>query len=249
LVFFVLGGGRRVKNYERFIDPQAKGDEMKGNASIIFAFVCIAAIISTGCMGSAPADIPVQEVTAPAASPAISQNLTPAESPVIENVSALKEESTNAPVMENTTVPAEVSATIPPMNADPILHRYVFRWPNAVENNLYGYEYKFYPDGSVIYKYGIVTEVSSNLKINPTQQMGGTWTNIGNSNYLVKILPEGKSGQYYTREYTLVPEYEDPLYPGKIYREHIESNYERDAIFPGYEKTDRMYFPERAKID
>jgi len=222
---------------------------MKGNASIIFAFMCITAIFSAGCMGSAPADIPVKVVTTPAASPTIPENPTTVESPVIENVSAPKEETTDAPSVENITGTAMDSATIPPMNADPILHRYVFRWPNAVENNMYGYEYKFYPDGSVIYKYGIVTEVSSNLKINPTQQMGGTWTNIGNSNYLVKILPEGQSGQYYTREYTLVTEYEDPLYPGKIYKEHIESNYERDAIFPGYEMTDRMYFPERAKID
>jgi hypothetical protein len=222
---------------------------MKVNAGIIFAFVCIATILCAGCMGSAPAGTPVTEVTTPAASLTITEVPKTMEPAVVETATAPTQAATHTPATANTTGTEKVSATIPPGDADPILHRYVFRWPDAIENNIYGYEYKFYPEGSVIYKYGIVTEVSSNLRINPTQQMGGTWTNIGNSTYLVKILPEGQSGQYYTREYILIPDYEDPRYPGKIYREHIESDYERDAIFPGYEKTDRMYFPERAKID
>ncbi|MCK9580112.1 MAG: hypothetical protein M0Q92_06630 [Methanoregula sp.] len=222
---------------------------MKGNASIIFAFVCIAAILCAGCMESAPAGTPVTEDRTPAASLTITKVPRTMEPAVVENTTAPTQAATDTSATENTTGTVNVCATIPPRDADPILHRYVFRWPDMVNNAIYGYEYKFYPEGSVIYKYGIVTEVSSNLKINPTQQMAGTWTNIGNCTYLVKILPEGESGQYYTREYILIPDYEDPLYPGKIYREHIESNYERDAIFPGYEKTDRMYFPERAKID
>jgi hypothetical protein len=217
-------------------------DDMKVNTGMVLVLVCIAAIVCAGCTGSAPAGTPAT------ASPTITE-VPPTT--IAENVTVTvpAQESTNATKKQNTTETVKVSSTITAKNADPILHRYVFRWPDLVKNNNYGYEYKFYQDGTVIYKYGIVTEVSSNLKINPTTQMVGTWTNLGNNTYLVKILPEGKSGQYYTREYTLVPDYVDPLYPGIVNREHIESDYERDAIFPGYEKTDRMYFPERAKID
>jgi hypothetical protein len=206
-------------------------DDMKVYTGIPFTLVCIAAILCAGCTGSAPAGTPAT----PVSSPAVTEVPVTTVTTIAENVTA--------------ATTAKVTATIPAKNADPILHRYVFRWPDPVKETYYGYEYKFFSDGSVIYKYGPITEVSSNLKINPTSQMGGTWTNMGNKKYQVKVVPEGKNVQSYTREYTLVLAYEDPAFPGKLYAEHIESDYERNAIYPGLDKLDRTYFPERAKID
>ncbi|MDP3562956.1 MAG: hypothetical protein Q8R70_00545 [Methanoregula sp.] len=215
---------------------------MKEKTGILLVLVCIAAIVCAGCTGSAPAGSPAGTEAKVTALPVTMEIPTPLATTVPVLVQ-------NTSVTPNTTVTAKAIATIPAKTADPILHRYIFKWPEAVKGIYYGFEYKFYPDGSVIYKYGPLTEVSSVMTINPTSQMGGTWTNLGENKYLVKVIPEGKNVQSYTREYTWVAEYEDPLYPGKINKEHIESDYERNAIFPGWEKLDRMYYPERAKTD
>ncbi len=221
---------------------------MKEKTGIILVLICIAAIVSAGCTGSAPAGTPagtegkatvlVVTTEIPATMVTTVSSDTPVSTPV--QITSVK---------QNTTATAKVTETIPAKTADPILHRYIFKWPETVKSIYYGYEYKFYSDGSVTYKYGPLSEVSSVMTINPSSQMGGTWTNLGENKYLVKIIPEGKNVQSYTREYTLVAEYEDPLYPGKINKEHIESDYERNAIFPGWETLDRMYFPERANTD
>ena len=221
---------------------------MKEKMGILIVLICIAAIVCAGCTGSVPTGKPAgteANVTVlPAATELPVTNVT-----TIAPDTPAPTQVQNTSVTKNATVTTKVTVAIPAKTADPILHRYIFKWPEAVKGVYYGYEYKFYPDGSVTYKYGPLSEVSSVMTINPTSQMGGTWMNLGNNKYLVKIIPEGKSVQSYTREYTLVAEYEDPLYPGKINKEHIESDYEKGAIFPGWEKLDRMYYPERAKTD
>lgn len=221
---------------------------MQEKTGILLVLVCIAAIVCAGCTGSAPAGTPAGTEVKATVPPATTE--IPATTVIkVAPDTSVPTQVQNTSVNQETTVTAQVTETIPAKTADPILHRYIFKWPVAVNGIDYGYEYKFYPDGSVTYKYGPLSEVSSVMTINPTSQMGGTWMNLGDNKYLVKIIPEGKNVQSYTREYTLVAEYEDPLYPGKINTEHIESDYEKGAIFPGRDTLNQMYYPERAKTD
>jgi hypothetical protein len=141
------------------------------------------------------------------------------------------------------------ATVIPTPTIDPILHRWIRQfWNNGTK---YGYEFRFFGDGTVSYKYGITTTSSGNIKIlDPVLVASGTWTGLGDSKYVVKILPVGVSGAPIVREYTLVPAHQDPLYPGIIVKDHIESSYETDSIDKRTTRSEEIYFfPERAKID
>jgi hypothetical protein len=114
-----------------------------------------------------------------------------------------------------------------------------------------GYELRFYRDGTVIFTRGPMVEKSSNIMMDGTPELtaSGTWSNIGDSRYLVKVNPTGLSGAPTIWEYTYVPAYTDHS-NGKQVPEHIESQDERDAIPKGRNPfPDEMFFPERAKTD
>jgi hypothetical protein len=115
-----------------------------------------------------------------------------------------------------------------------------------------GYEFKFYPDGTVDYKAGYTQEISGNIAIKTvTREMSGTWSSLGNMTYMVKVLPVGTAGGApIIGQYTLVPAHEKAGYPGVVIATHIESSDELNEITPGQVlSSDVMYFPEQAKID
>jgi hypothetical protein len=103
---------------------------------------------------------------------------------------------------------------------DPILHRWIRQYGDGT-----GYEFQFYPDGTVIYKQGTIITVNGNLKIPSTVISGsGTWTALGNAQYLVKVLYTGNSGApNIVRSYTIVPQY--GLLPL-----HLVSSYEQADV-------------------
>lgn len=170
----------------------------------------------------------------------------PTTATAIATTTATAQTATPIPII--TTSPATITTTALP-KTDPILHRWVRQYPDN-KGIIVGYEFKFYPDGTVNYRYGSATMISDNIKIDPQIEASGTWMPLGNNTYLVKFLPSGTSGAQLIREYTLVPAHEEKLYPGVVIREHIESSYETDAINTGQERgADEMYYPEKAKID
>jgi hypothetical protein len=199
---------------------------VKNYSGIFFIFLCISVIFTAGCTRQ----------TEPAASapvPVITHSVTPPTAIFTATV---------------TTVTA-----VPPIStagtSDPILHRWVRKYMFKVNGQESGYEFKFYPDGTVNYKIGSATMVFGNIEIiTPLSEASGTWTKLEEKKYLIEILPT--SGARIYRVYTLVPAYADPKYPGVTFTEHIESSYETDDIMPGQvHGIDEMYFPERAKID
>ena len=117
-----------------------------------------------------------------------------------------------------------------------------------------GYEFRFFPDGTLAYQDGYTQEISGNIEIKlpPADTASGMWSAIGNNQYLVKYLPTGISGAQIIRTYTLVPSYTNPMYPGVVIPTHIESAYENQSIRAGtitsYDDTS-MDYPELAKID
>jgi hypothetical protein len=202
----------------------------KGIAISVLIIMVIGIVLICGCINSQPMVTPT--VTAKP-----STEITTLATPV----------PTTAPAIVVTTLPTTISTTIPTaITPDPILHR----WVRKIWGTNIGYEFIFYPDGSVNYRYGTTTMVSSNIKITPDIEASGTWTKIGENKYLIKILPTAQSGAQLIREYTLVPAHEDKDYPGIVIKDHIESSYETDAINKGKNRAaDEMYYPERAKID
>jgi hypothetical protein len=117
---------------------------------------------------------------------------------------------------------------------------------------MFGYEFKFYPDGTADYRTGYTTEISGNIAIKTlTSEASGTWSPQANMTYMVKILPVGTAGGApVIRIYTLVPAHENSEYPGVVIPSHIESSYELNELTPGEVlSADVMYFPEQAKID
>jgi hypothetical protein len=144
-----------------------------------------------------------------------------------------------------TTVPTVATIDI----TDPILHRWVRRYIFTVNGQESGYEFRFYPNGTVNYKIGSARMVFGNIEIiTPLSEASGTWTKIDDNKYRIQILPT--SGARIYRVYTRVPAYVDPEYPGVIIPEHLESSYETDDIRQGQVPgPDEMYYPERAKID
>ena len=185
--------------------------------------------------------------TAPS-SPAAPPATTPAPFvPVTSPAPAVIPPTAPAPVAADTTTAAVTTATTPA--PDPILHRWIRRY--TVNQSDYGYEFRFFPDGTVSYDEGPTTEISSNIQIpDPVSEASGTWVNEGNNKYLVKILPTGETGAPVVREYTLVPRNSPANYPGLVIPAHIESSFETNQIPKAREPMpDEMDYPEQAKID
>jgi hypothetical protein len=159
--------------------------------------------------------------------------------------------TTEIPTTEEVTTEATIApstATTPA--SDPIEHRYIRQYINPQSNQLEGYEFRFYPGGTLRYRNGLTKMVSGNIIIDTVKIEGsGTWEALGDNKYLLKYLPIGFSGAPIIVEYTLVPAHEEVDYPGVMITEHIESETETKAIKEGEEHKGVMYYPERAKID
>jgi hypothetical protein len=203
-----------------------------------FSLVTLGMLLAAGCTDLlSPDETPDTSVTVPPAATTAA--------PVVPATGTLTAAVTSPP----TTAPV-TSLTLQP--ADPILHRWIRILADAGANGRYqGYELKFYADGTVDYRSGSVTEVESNLRIDPVEsESTGTWTSRGNYTYLVKVWPVGAVGAQFIREYTWVPAYVEKTY--KIpQREHIESRYELDAVptYGNQAPNGRFLYPERAKTD
>jgi hypothetical protein len=169
------------------------------------------------------------------------------------------------PQVPNVTPAIQAAAVIPtPVSTvstganttDPILHRWIRVDGSPTSADSTGYQYKFYPEGTVDFISGNTRMVSGNIYIDLTQpyvEYSGTWTYIGNATYLVKLLPDGLSGMTIIREYTLVPAHVDPSYPGITIPAQIQSSYETQLIGYGSNREspneNLMYYPEQALID
>jgi hypothetical protein len=205
-----------------------------------FSLVTLGMLLAAGCTNPlSPGETPNTSVTVPPAATTAAPVVLPATGNL---TAAVTSPPTTAPVNTTRTLQA----------TDPILHRWIRMLQDADANGRYqGYELKFYADGTIDYRSGSVTEVESNLRIDPVEsESTGTWTSRGDNKYLVKVWPVGNSGAQFIREYTLVPEYLDKTYniPQK---EHIESSYELDAVptYGNQAPNGRFLYPERAKID
>ena len=149
-----------------------------------------------------------------------------------------------------TIAPTTATTPVPTTAPDPIEHRYIREYSDPQSHQWVGYEFRFFPGGTLRYRQGIPKTESHNIIIDKVIHEGsGTWEAIGNNKYLVKYLPAGVSGAPLIVEYTLVPDHEEKDYPGMLIREHIESTDETNAIKPGEEHKGVMYYPERAEID
>jgi hypothetical protein len=127
----------------------------------------------------------------------------------------------------------DVLVTTPAPAADPILHRYMFTYPNSQgflgNEVVMGRELRFYPGGTlyetggtVDYRIGYVGEVSGNTAIvKIVSEASGTWIPMGNNTYYIKILPTELGGAQLIRHFTLVPAHVNPSYPGIVYPEQI----------------------------
>ncbi|MGA2105521.1 MAG: hypothetical protein ABSG06_09045 [Methanoregula sp.] len=172
---------------------------MKISLAIILICTCIAVIVSAGCTYSS------SQATPSTPTPQIIYvTVTVTPSPTTTHcywnpqTMSCGEQPFTAPP---TTVVATTATTAAP---DPILHRWIRQYSNGT-----GYEFQFYPDGTVIYKLGTIVTINSNLKIpSPTVSGSGTWTSLGNAQYLVKVYYTGNSGAPdIIRAYTLEPQY------------------------------------------
>ena len=210
----------------------------KSKGLFLISILCIAVILVTGCTstGSNPA---------PLATPA-----STTAAPIVTTVAPVQ---TTPPISLVTTTAANIitTPTIVIRTTDPIIHRWVRELITPVNNEKVGYEYKFYPGGSVNYRYGKTEMVSGNLRIiTPITEASGTWVNLGENKYLIKVLQTGQGGAPYLREYTLVPVHEVKEYPGLVIPTHIESSYETDAIGKAHVPVSgEMLYPELAQID
>jgi hypothetical protein len=121
-------------------------------------------------------------------------------------------------IAPSSTTVATTATTVAP---DPILHR----WIRQYQGGGSGYEFQFYPDGTVIYKLGTIVTVNSNLKIpSPTVSGSGSWSKIGSTDYLVKVWYAGNSGAPdIIRDYSIVPQY-------AALPQHLVSSYEQADV-------------------
>ncbi|MGB7807166.1 hypothetical protein [Methanoregula sp.] len=199
----------------------------------------MAGILAAGCTNTASTNAPLTPTPE-----IIYVTVTP--SPVATVVATL-------PTPQVTPVPSLATSGIPA--ADPILHRWIRQYGDPTAPQSTGYEFKFYPDGTVDYREGTTKEVSSNIIIDTTYNFSeetGTWTSLGNMTYLVKVLPTGQSGAQIIREYTLVPAHQNPDFPGITVPAQIESSYETNLIGANTNEqpnANLMYYPEQAEID
>ncbi|HUH79152.1 MAG TPA: hypothetical protein VLY83_04570 [Methanoregula sp.] len=121
-----------------------------------------------------------------------------------------------------TTAPPTAAPAAPTTEApDPILHRWIRQYPGGAG----GYEFQFFPDGTVIYDQGNVVTVSRNLKIPaPVITGSGTWTKLSEDHYLVKVSFPGISGApAIVRQYARVPQY-------GLLAEHLVSSFEQADV-------------------
>jgi len=216
---------------------------MKNNLVIFLFLLCILGVIITGCTSlgssSAPSTVtPTPQIVYVTVLVTQTPTPTPTQTPVIN--------STTTTPKTTQSITSTITTTATP-TSDPILHR----WIRKIEGTtpIKAYELKFYPGGTVVYNYGTFKEVSSNMMIVlPADiQATGTWTNVGENKYLVKVLPTNYGGAPYVWEYTYVPVY---LPDGTIFSEHIENTEERAAVPKGRQQMPgEMFYPERAKID
>jgi hypothetical protein len=192
-----------------------------------FVLVLLVILLGMGCLAGCSSSAPIATPTSQIVYITVLVTPTP---------QASRAATTPAIVMNNTTA-----------STDPIIHRYIRQYSGLTT----GYEFKFYPEGTVDYREGTIKEISGNFMIDTVSlEASGTWTNLGNMVYLVKILPTGQSGAQIIRQYTLVPAHEEKDYPGVVITEHIESSYETNAINLGQQRSSNiMYYPERVKID
>jgi hypothetical protein len=225
---------------------------MQNIAGIAPVLVCIVAVIAAGCtvnintpVSPAPAipaltpEGPPPSITTQAA--AITVSTKPTTYLTTENP---------APVIPTTAVTTRPRIVVTTTVAtDPILHRWILQTPDR--NRTIGYEYRFYPGGFVTYGEGYTTTVDGNIILDPLKSVTGTWTKLGEMEYLVRLSDGSRPMEIV---YTLVPAQEDSKNPGIIVREHIESYSERDRVNEDISKgilrpAGFMYYPERALID
>jgi hypothetical protein len=213
---------------------------MQKFSSLILVFTCIAAVLIAGCTSSQP----------PAATPTVTPTAVPLTTPLV---------TTSQPIVSSSTAPIAVSTTLAattPAASDPILHRWIWQAGDPTASTSVGYEFKFYPDGTVDYRAGSTKQESSNIIIDTSQnftEYSGTWTAMGNDTYMVKVLPTGLNGASIIRVYTLVPAHIDPKFPGVTDPAQIQSSYEAAEIGAGpnqeHPNSNLMYYPTQALID
>lgn len=201
--------------------------------------ICITIVLAAGCTNTAgtPAATTAPVTTAPVPVAAASTIAAPVTT----------QAATAAATSAMTASPTPTTST-----TDPILHRWIRQYAQKGTGIMIGYEFKFFPDGTLDYRVGYTKEVSDNIYIlTVTDEASGTWSSLGNMTYMVKMLPVGTAGGApIIREYTLVPAHENKDYPGVVIAEHLESSYELNELTPGQVlDSNTMYFPTIAKID
>lgn len=172
---------------------------MKISPVLILLIACIVVILAAGCTGTGSSGTPATPTPQ-----VIYVTVTVTPAPTAPNcywnpqtMSCSSQPYTAPPTM----VVVTTATTAAP---DPILHR----WIRQNADGVTGYEFQFYPDGTVIYKAGNIVTVSGNVKIpSPTVSGSGTWSALGNAHYLVKVSYAGNSGAPdIIRDYTLDPQ-------------------------------------------
>jgi len=195
---------------------------MQNNSRYIFFIgISILFILVTGCIFS------INEQTPPSTQ---SSSLTQTPQIVYVVVTVTPTIIPTSAVISTVTTPILIPTnvtTIPTETTDPILHRWINITNNVtvVDGNLqyYGAELQFYSDGSVNFDYGLSQEISSNYAINnPTVIYTGTWANVGNKQYVAKMLDPASLGStpvinniYY------FPASTNPMYPGITFPAHL----------------------------
>jgi hypothetical protein len=210
--------------------------------AVVFIVLLIVVILVAGCT-----DTDSSSGVTPAPS-IVSTTMTVSPTPTHCYWDSVKMACSDNPVIATTPVtaaPTTIATTpVPAAGPDPILHRWIRQ--NASGG---GYEYRFYSDGTVVYKEGMIVSVSSNLKIpSPELTATGTWTKLSEGHYLVKINPVGVSGAPLVRDYSIVDK--SALFP-----EHLLSDFEqadvdkatKDGTLHSY--SEDVFYPELAKID
>jgi len=208
---------------------------MRGAADILLTLLCIGALLIAGCVGTGTSNM--------ASVP------TPTSNPPVLSSTVAAIQTTESIVSSITTSPPTIPSTqTPSADNDPILHRYF-----KINTPPSGYEITFYPNEVVNYRVGSFKMVSGDYTMDNVEwTASGTWTSLGNNKYMIQILPAGQTGAQVIREYTLIPAYSDPKFPGLTIAEHIESSYESNALNKGeYVQKDQMYryYPQRAIND
>ncbi|WAC04816.1 MAG: hypothetical protein OS112_10235 [Methanoregula sp.] len=160
--------------------------------------VCIALVIMSGCVGSS------------------SGAATPQPTPQIIYVTV---------TVPATPAPITTVLTPAPADTDPILHRFIkmYRPDGNYDKTAPGEEYKFYPEGTIVYKSGTVrlNETTPNTDIMMfmvSTQWTGTWEHLDNNHYLIKMSSTSRPMSAPTViEVTYQPSYNDKEWKTKVY--------------------------------